>query len=212
MNLALLRKIVRRIKYSQYAHVGVGSYISSKAWIVGKDKLYVGDNVSILPHAFIHCGAWNRKAVIASVRPEERLIIGNNSTIQPYAMISTGGGLIEFGSWCSVNPYCVIYGKGRLRIGDNVSIATGVAIIPQSHVVTRGLGHSWGTGTILQPITIEDNVWIGANATILGGITIGKGAIIGAGAVVTKDVPKGAYVGGVPAKVIKYREGIEGKE
>ena len=50
-----------------------------------------------------------------------------------------------------------------------------------------------------------NDVWIGSRATILGGVTIGHGAIIAAGAVVTKDVPPYAIVGGVPAKVIKYR-------
>jgi len=52
---------------------------------------------------------------------------------------------------------------------------------------------------------IGNDVWIGANAIILQGVTIGDGAIVAAGAVVTKDVPPYAIVGGVPAKVIKYR-------
>lgn len=56
-----------------------------------------------------------------------------------------------------------------------------------------------------QKITIGNDVWIGTNAIILPGVAIGDGAIIGAGAVVTKDVPPYAVVGGVPAKVIKYR-------
>ena len=55
------------------------------------------------------------------------------------------------------------------------------------------------------PITIEDEVWICTNATILSGVTIGKGAIIGAGAVVTKDVPPYSIIGGNPADIIKYR-------
>jgi len=55
------------------------------------------------------------------------------------------------------------------------------------------------------PPIIGNDVWIGANAIILQGVTIGDGAVIAAGAVVTKDVPPYAIVGGVPAKVIKYR-------
>lgn len=54
-------------------------------------------------------------------------------------------------------------------------------------------------------IVIHDDVWIGSNAIICGGVHIGQGAVIAAGAVVTKDVPPYAVVGGVPAKVIKYR-------
>ena len=57
----------------------------------------------------------------------------------------------------------------------------------------------------LLPVTIGNDVWIGANALILDGVRVGDGAIIAAGAVVAKDVPSYAVVGGVPAKVIKYR-------
>lgn len=54
-------------------------------------------------------------------------------------------------------------------------------------------------------IVIGNDVWIGTRATILEGVNIGDGAVVGAGAVVTKDVPPYAIVGGVPAKIIKYR-------
>ena len=55
-------------------------------------------------------------------------------------------------------------------------------------------------------VTIGNDVWIGMRSIIMPGVTIGNGAVIGAGAVVTKDVPDYAIVGGVPAKVIKYRK------
>ena len=54
-------------------------------------------------------------------------------------------------------------------------------------------------------IIVDDDVWIGQNAVILSGVHIGQGAVVAAGAVVSKDVPPYAVVGGVPAKVIKYR-------
>lgn len=54
-------------------------------------------------------------------------------------------------------------------------------------------------------IDVEDDVWIGLNATICAGVHIGQGAVIAAGAVVTDNVPPYAIVGGVPAKIIKYR-------
>ena len=56
---------------------------------------------------------------------------------------------------------------------------------------------------------MEKNVWIGSHATILSGVTIGENAIVAAGAVVTKDVPAGTVVGGLPAKVIRRLEAEE---
>lgn len=55
------------------------------------------------------------------------------------------------------------------------------------------------------PTTIEDDVWAGANVTILKGVTIGRGSIIAAGSVVTKSCPPYSIIGGIPAKIIKYR-------
>jgi len=54
-------------------------------------------------------------------------------------------------------------------------------------------------------ITVDDDLWIGFRSTIMSGVHIGQGAVVAAGAVVTKDVPPYAIVGGVPAKIIKYR-------
>ena len=56
-----------------------------------------------------------------------------------------------------------------------------------------------------QPIVVEDDVWTGARSTVLKGVTIGRGAVVAAGSVVTRSVPPYAIVGGVPAKVIKFR-------
>jgi maltose O-acetyltransferase len=61
---------------------------------------------------------------------------------------------------------------------------------------------------VTKPVTIEDDLWIGANCVILPGITLHKGSVVGAGAVVTKDVPENAIAVGVPAKILKYRTDI----
>lgn len=102
----------------------------------------------------------------------------------------------------------------RLRIGSYCSIAQEVTFILNADHRTdtistfpfkvKVLGESL-EGTSKGDIIVADDVWIGYRATILSGVHIGQGAVIAAGAVVTKNVPPYAIVGGVPARVIKYR-------
>lgn len=102
-----------------------------------------------------------------------------------------------------------------LKIGSYCSIADDVAFIlgnehplnristyPYKHMlVDSGLSDAISKGNII----VDDDVWIGYRAVIMSGVHIGQGAVVAAGAVVTKDVPPYSIVGGVPAKVIKYR-------
>lgn len=102
----------------------------------------------------------------------------------------------------------------RLTIGNFCSIAPNVAFILSSDHALENVstfpfrvkyGFSDYEAISKGDITVDDDVWIGYGATILSGVHIGQGAVVTAGAVVTKDVPPYAIVGGVPAKVIKYR-------
>ena len=103
----------------------------------------------------------------------------------------------------------------NVQIGKFCSIAHQVCIAPGEHylnrlatypVKIRVLGQDWNNVFPEKKQTIIGNdVWIGNNVTILSGIDIGDGAVIAAGAVVTRDVPPFAIVGGVPAKILKYR-------
>tara|TARA_B110000238_G_C16019735_1_gene392660 strand:- start:206 stop:847 length:642 start_codon:yes stop_codon:yes gene_type:complete len=106
----------------------------------------------------------------------------------------------EIGSFCSVGPY-VICGLG-IHPTDFVSTYPGFYIKKPSVSYWFGSNHN----VIEQKTTkIESDVWIGARVTIISGVHIGVGSILAAGSVITKDVPPYAIVGGVPAKVIKYR-------
>lgn len=129
-----------------------------------------------------------------------RLVLGDESWIGGHALVR---GDVEFGAHCTVNPYAMI--SGKVRCGNGVRIA--------SHASLVGFNHGYDDPDVpiyLQKhetlgITIEDDVWVGANAVIVDGVSIGRGAVIAAGAVVSKDVPTMAIVGGVPAKVLRYR-------
>jgi len=103
----------------------------------------------------------------------------------------------------------------KVEIGSYCSIAWGVTVVASGEHNYRGVANypfdaRWGgdhhRDTYSKgPVRIGNDVWIGARATILSGVTVGDGAVIAAGAVVVADVPPYAIVGGVPAKLIKYR-------
>lgn len=114
---------------------------------------------------------------------------------------------ISIGHHVYINKNCdIITTSSKVEIGNYVMIGPNVTFVAQNHDVS-----DWEKPMIFSKeyhqgnITVADDVWIGANATILSGITINRGAIVAAGAVVAKDVPPYAVVGGVPAKKIKDR-------
>lgn len=105
-----------------------------------------------------------------------------------------------FGENVFVNQGCTFMDKGGIRIGDGVMIAPRVSLITGGHPLPRAERRAYLS---FAPIVVEDDVWIGAAAVLTQGVTIGAGAVVAAGAVVTRDVPAGTLVAGVPARVIK---------
>ncbi len=95
-----------------------------------------------------------------------------------------------------------IWGGGGVRIGDDVLVASHVAIASMTHKTDARV---FAETVVNKPVVIEDNVWIGTGAIILPGVRLGTGCIIGAGAVVTKDVPANWIVAGIPARRIRNR-------
>lgn len=112
---------------------------------------------------------------------------------------------LDIGAKVSINPFCFIQCKGGLKIGDHVAIGPHVTITTGHHNISDPSIGLRSSGTIIKPIEIGSNVWIGTGARILYGVKIGDGAVIGANAVVNHDVPSFTIVGGVPARVIKNR-------
>ncbi|MFZ2206317.1 MAG: acyltransferase [Microgenomates group bacterium] len=107
---------------------------------------------------------------------------------------------IEIGKDTIIGEDAVLDGRGKIVIGDHVAFATGVMIYNSQHDIRDPQ-----FAAITKTVFIEDYVFVGPRAIILPGVRIGKGAVVGAGAVVTKDVPPGVIVGGVPAKPLGDR-------
>ncbi|NLF24055.1 MAG: acyltransferase [Deltaproteobacteria bacterium] len=114
--------------------------------------------------------------------------IGNKVGLGAYTVVrSTKDNPVTIGDYAVVGPHCFISGGGNYKL-DRLDIP----ISQQGMEVMGGC-------------RIEEGVWIGAHATILGGVTIGRNSVIGAGAVVTKTIPPLSIAMGVPARVVKSR-------
>ena len=123
---------------------------------------------------------------------------------------------VEVGNYTYGELTVLNFGENeKLKIGSFCSIASGVVFSLNAdhftnHISTfpfkvKVLNEQIKEAASKGDIIVDDDVWIGQNAIILSGVHIGQGSVIAAGAVVSKDVPAYAIVGGVPAKVIKYR-------
>ena len=130
--------------------------------------------------------------------------VGKNINIERCADFGTGKG-ISIGNNSGLGIDSVV--RGPLTIGDDVMMGRWVNIMTNSHETSRvDIPMNAQGSKPKRKVTIGSDVWIGNRVTILPGVTIGNGVIIGAGAVVTKDVPDYAVVGGVPARILKYRK------
>lgn len=135
---------------------------------------------------------------------------GKNVYLRPMSSDLKGLSNMSIGERSSIPKGSTFYcTKAPLTIGKNVIFGPRPTIITGDHrvnVIGKYIidNHDKLPENDL-PVIIEDDVWTGANVTILKGVTIGRGTIIAAGAVVTKSCPPYSIIGGVPAKIIKYR-------
>ncbi|MDF2881406.1 MAG: transferase [Clostridiaceae bacterium] len=108
---------------------------------------------------------------------------------------------IHFDGMVVINYNCVMLDTSPIHFGKNVFIGPGACLSCAGHAIdaeqrAEGIGNS-------KPITIKDDIWLGANCTICGGVSIGEGSVVGAGSVVTKDIPAGVIAAGNPCRVLR---------
>jgi len=127
---------------------------------------------------------------------------GRNVTLCHNAHISPTNLNVGDNVWIGANCFLC----GNVVIGNNVLIGPNVSIPGSSHNIDDLSRPILKSGATSVGTTIDDDVWIGANAVILDGVHIHTGAVIGAGSVVTKGVGHYEVVGGIPAKLIKTRK------
>lgn len=158
-----------------------------------------GAGVNIGPGSYIEDGA------VLDMRYGGTISLGRNSSIRRGAILCPYGGSILMGDQCGVNHYTIIYGHGGFVAGDNVMFAAHCVVIPANHGIEVGCGPMKFQPLTTEGIRMGTDIWVGAGVRILDGVSIGDGALLAAGAVVAKEVPSMAIVGGVPARVLKFR-------
>jgi len=131
--------------------------------------------------------------------------VARDCRIRERVVVSPSGGHIEIGENSLLNISVTLLGHGSITLGSDVLVGPQTTIVAANHTYEDP-----DTRIVQQEITregieIRDDVWIGANCTVLDGVTIGEGAVVAAGSVVTDSVPPYTVVAGAPAEVVSER-------
>ena len=134
------------------------------------------------------------------------LSIGDHVLIKDNCRIVSYDKSVTIGSNCFIGSFTTIGVEGgSITIGDHFMCGSNCKIIAANHTSNDYKMPMTTQKMDFGQVIIKEDVWLGANVIILPNVNIGRGAIVAAGAVVTKDVEPFSIVGGVPAKLIKYR-------
>jgi acetyltransferase-like isoleucine patch superfamily enzyme len=153
----------------------------------------------------------------AEVDPETKfdtngtITVGPDCRVRRYAVLSPSGGHIDVGENTLLNVFVTLLGHGSIETGTDVLVGPHTTVVAANHTFEDAGRPIVRQDISGQGITIEDDVWIGANCTVLDGTTIGEGSVVAAGSVVTESVPEYTVVGGAPAKKLGERGGPEGE-
>ena len=151
----------------------------------------------------------SRLADIEDSAHGSRIKVGARSVIDSFVKVKPAGGTgdLTIGEGSVINAGCVLYTGNGIAIGNGVAVAANCTFAPVNHayqdkgrpILEQGFGPSKGG------ITVEDDVWIGANCVLLDGAVLRRGCVIGAGSVVRGDVPAYSVNAGSPLRVIGWR-------
>ncbi len=167
---------------------------------------------------YCRCGEGTRLYRASAVKNHQKdidaIAMGAYCNVLGELVVLGHAGRIRIGDYCFVGEGARIWSAESVEIGSRVLISHGVNIhdniahplsAAARHLQYREIFYGQGQPAAIEgiksaPLVIEDDAWIGFNATILKGVRIGRGAVVGAGAVVTEDVPPFATVAGIPAR------------
>lgn len=174
--------------------VGRGARFKNPQFITHKGRLVVEDYAEVqgLAQQGVNFGS--------------QVSIGRGTQIRPSSYY---GGEIGVGLWVgdrsSFGAGCFVGCSGEIRIGSDVMLGPGVRLFSEDHAFDDTSQSIKSQGVERTFLTIGDDTWIGSGVTITAGVSVGSGVVVAAGSVVTRDVPDGAIVAGVPARVLRIR-------
>ena len=169
--------------YHNNLRLGNNVFIGDRVVIYQDEE---GGSVEISDSVHLYSDTYIQTGFGGSIR------IGRNTIIQPRCQFSAYMSPIDIGSGVIIAPNCAFYPYDHEIEPDD--------LITKQSLKTKG------------GIIVDDHAWLGYGVIVLDGVRIGEGAVIGAGSVVTRDVPDGAIVAGVPARILKMRNDLTKQE
>lgn len=200
--LDTLPKVIRGILRGGFLkkHSGL-VFIGNHVKLMNPQNIEVGKNVKFESYSEIQ-GLASSSLIFG-----DNVTIGRNVQIRPSSYYGVGhiGAGLEIGENSSIGPNGFIGCAGKVSIGKQVMIGPNVTIIAENHNFQNKTVSIKEQGVIQKGITIEDDVWIGANVIILDGVRIGSGSVIGANTLITRDVSETKIVIDKRNKIEKSR-------
>jgi len=169
-----------------------------RTWVHPRSNIYYPFSIRFGPGGKIY----GPVTLIANGGPLE---IGSSAELYDGGFFHVQKGSITVGANCSFGPYVTVFGGGGVVIGNGCRIANHTMIVSSSHAYKDRARTIIEQGSILAPVKIGDDVWLGGHSSILYGVEIGTGAVVGANSVVRENVPPYTVVAGIPAKIIGER-------
>jgi acetyltransferase-like isoleucine patch superfamily enzyme len=187
-----------RIYRSVLGAVGAGCFIEQDVRLLVPRRVFLGRRVMVGEACFLdansaHC----------------RIELQDDVWLSRGSYIVTGPGQeVVVGPATYIGHRCLFYGHAGISVGRDVLLANDVQLICGNHTFARRDIPIRAQAPEGSPIVVEDDVWLGASAIVLGGVTVGRGCVVAAGSVVTHSLPPYSIARGVPARVV----GVRGEE
>lgn len=149
-----------------------------------------------------HCEIRHGSSLDARSAIPAAISIGDHVRIKEYVALAAYGGFVRLADHVLIARCTTIFGHGGVTIGEHSMIGPSVQIVSSSHICTLADMPFQNQGFTRESISVEDNVWIGGQTTVLGGAVIRSNVVVGAGAVVRGELHSGWCYAGIPARQV----------